>query len=78
MIGSISGAIIVGKFKNIDIRKEGSNNAGATNALRTMGVAFALIVLFIDIYKGYFATNYIPFLLNENTEQAKILEKVKM
>jgi len=73
MIGSISGAIIVGKFKNVDIRKEGSNNAGATNALRTMGVAFALIVLFIDIYKGYFATNYIPFLLNENTDQAKIL-----
>ena len=73
MTGSISGGIIVGKFRNIDIREKGSNNAGATNALRTMGIAFALIVLFIDVYKGYFAANYIPYLLNENTNQAKIL-----
>tara|TARA_Y100000588_G_C13963972_1_gene799975 strand:- start:138 stop:773 length:636 start_codon:yes stop_codon:yes gene_type:complete len=73
MTGSISGGIIVGKFRNIDIRKKGSNNAGATNALRTMGIVFALIVLFIDVYKGYFAANYIPYLLNENTNQAKIL-----
>ena len=73
MTGSISGGIIVGKFRNIDIRKKGSNNAGATNALRTMGIVFALVVLFIDVYKGYFAANYIPYLLNENTNQAKIL-----
>ncbi len=65
MIGSISGGIIIGKLKNIDIRKEGSNNAGATNALRTMGTAFAVIVLIIDVYKGYFATHYIPYLVFE-------------
>ena len=43
MTGSISGGIIVGKFRNIDIREKGSNNAGATNALRTMGKKVIII-----------------------------------
>ncbi len=68
MIGSISGGVIVGKIKNVDIRKQGSKAAGATNAFRTMGTIFALSVLIIDVYKGYFATYYLPHLiLGENS-----------
>jgi len=37
MIGNINPAIILGKLKGIDIRKEGSGNAGMTNMLRTYG-----------------------------------------
>ena len=60
LIGSISGALTVGKFKNnTDIRDVGSGNAGATNALRTQGLFFALIVVIIDIGKGIFAPLYI-------------------
>jgi len=73
MIGSISGGVIVGKFRNVDIRKEGSKAAGATNAFRTMGILFALSVLIIDVYKGYFATHYIPYLLNQTTNEVKAL-----
>ena len=60
LIGSISGALTVGKFKNnTDIRDVGSGNAGATNALRTQGLFFALIVVIIDIGKGIVAPLYI-------------------
>ena len=60
LLGSISGALTVGKFKNnTDIREAGSGNAGATNALRTQGFFFALAVVIIDIGKGIIAPLYI-------------------
>ena len=73
LIGSISGGVIIGKIKNTDIRKKGSKGAGATNAFRTMGTLFALLVLIIDVYKGYFAVEYIPYLLNNTDISMKAL-----
>ena len=52
LFGSISGSIFLGKFKGIDVRKVGSGNAGATNALRAGGKFFALLVFCIDLFKG--------------------------
>ena len=37
LVGSISPAILLGKARGIDIKKEGSGNAGTTNVLRVMG-----------------------------------------
>jgi len=71
MIGSISGGVVVGRLKNVDIRTKGSKAAGATNAFRTMGAIFALSVLIIDVYKGYFSTFYIPYLVGNETTFAK-------
>ena len=62
LLGSISGAMLIGKLKNIDIRKMGSGNAGGTNAFRTMGAIFAFGVLFIDVLKGFIAVKFIPIL----------------
>ena len=60
LLGSISGALTVGKLKNnTDIRDAGSGNAGATNALRTQGFFFALAVVIIDIGKGIIAPLYV-------------------
>ena len=59
LIGSISGSMIIGKFKKVDIRSMGSGNAGGTNAFRTQGSLFALGVITIDIFKGFAATYYI-------------------
>ena len=73
LIGSISGGVIVGKIRNTDIRQKGSKAAGATNAFRTMGTIFALTVLIIDVYKGYFVVEYIPTLLNNDTDAIKAL-----
>jgi glycerol-3-phosphate acyltransferase PlsY len=52
LIGSISGSMVLGKMRGIDIRTLGSGNAGGTNAFRTVGSLFALGVILIDISKG--------------------------
>lgn len=60
LLGSIVGSLIVGRLKGgVDIRTLGSGNAGATNALRTLGKAAALWVFTIDVTKGWVATGLI-------------------
>lgn len=51
-IGNISPSILMAKAKGIDIRKEGSGNAGTTNALRVMGKKAGAVTLIIDVLKG--------------------------
>lgn len=52
LLGSLSGSLILGRFRGVDIRTQGSGNAGGTNAFRTQGWRFALGVVAIDIGKG--------------------------
>jgi acyl phosphate:glycerol-3-phosphate acyltransferase len=52
LLGSLSGSLLLGKWRGVDIRTQGSGNAGGTNAFRTQGAKFALLVLLIDILKG--------------------------
>jgi len=60
LLGSLMGALILGTFRGVDIRTQGSGNAGGTNALRTQGKAFALGVVVIDIAKGWFSAAVLP------------------
>ena len=60
LLGSLMGALIIGALRGVDIRQQGSGNAGGTNALRTQGKAFALGVVAIDIGKGWFAAGALP------------------
>ena len=60
LLGSVSGSLLVGRIKKIDIREQGSGNAGGTNAFRTQGLVFALAVVIIDIGKGFLAAWWIP------------------
>jgi len=54
LIGSIPTAYIFGRaLKGIDIRKFGSGNVGATNALRVLGKPIGILVLVLDILKGF-------------------------
>ncbi len=62
LLGSLMGALILGAFRGVDIRTQGSGNAGGTNALRTQGKAFALGVIVIDVAKGWFAAAILPAL----------------
>lgn len=56
LLGSISFSYFVGKkVGNIDIRKHGSGNAGATNTLRVLGKGPAIVVLLLDALKGMLA-----------------------
>jgi len=60
LLGSVSGSLFIGRLKKVDIRSQGSGNAGGTNAFRTQGLVFALGVVLIDIGKGYIAARWIP------------------
>ena len=55
LLGSLSGSLLLGKLRGVDIRTQGSGNAGGTNAFRTQGAKFALGVIVIDIGKGALA-----------------------
>jgi len=60
LVGSIPTAYIFARlFRGVDIRRYGSGNVGATNAFRVIGRAPAIIVLAIDIFKGYVTTTFI-------------------
>ena len=52
LLGSLSGSLLLGKLRGVDIRTQGSGNAGGTNAFRTQGAKFALGAVVIDIGKG--------------------------
>lgn len=55
LLGSLSGSLLVGRLRGIDIRTMGSGNAGGTNALRSVGWRFAMAVVVIDVGKGALA-----------------------
>lgn len=55
LLGSLSGSLLLGRLRGVDIRTQGSGNAGGTNAFRTQGLKFALGVVAIDIGKGALA-----------------------
>jgi len=60
-LGSLMGSLLIGYLKGgVDIRTQGSGNAGGTNALRTQGFAFALGVVIIDVGKGALAAGVVP------------------
>lgn len=55
LIGNINPSIIIGKIKGIDIRKEGSGNAGMTNTIRVIGLWAGIIVFIVDVMKAFVA-----------------------
>lgn len=57
LLGSISPSTLLAKAQGVDIKKEGSGNAGTTNTLRVLGKKAAIITLIIDIGKGVLAVS---------------------
>ena len=55
VFGLLQTGYLYGKMHNIDIRKQGSGNAGTTNALRTMGWKAGVVTLLGDAFKCVFA-----------------------
>lgn len=62
-LGSIPTAVWVGKaWYSIDVREHGSKNAGATNTFRVLGKKPGVIVLAVDIVKGFIAVSLVKWL----------------
>lgn len=55
LIGTLNPAFAIARLKGFDIRERGSGNAGASNAVITMGKAVGLFIALFDIAKAYFA-----------------------
>ncbi len=65
LCGLIQTGYIIGKIKGVDIRKHGSGNAGTTNALRTMGLKYGLLVFAGDCLKCGLAILIIHFIYRD-------------
>lgn len=55
LIGSFPSGYLAGRAHGVDLRKEGSGNIGATNALRVLGKKTGYLVFAADIFKGWLA-----------------------
>jgi acyl phosphate:glycerol-3-phosphate acyltransferase len=64
LIGSIPWGYLIGRFMyRTDLRKSGSGNIGAMNALRTLGKKGAVAVLLLDAAKGAIPVLYVTLVL---------------
>jgi len=65
LLGSIPSAYIVGKLNGIDLGRIGSGNYGGTNVYRALGIKWALLVGFIDSFKGFLSVYFFgyPYLI---------------
>jgi glycerol-3-phosphate acyltransferase PlsY len=61
LIGSFPSSVVLGKtLRGVDVRLEGSGNAGATNAWRVLGWRIGVAVLVLDTAKGALAAALVP------------------
>jgi glycerol-3-phosphate acyltransferase PlsY len=61
LIGAFPSSIVLGKaLRGVDVRLEGSGNAGATNAWRVLGWRIGIAVLVLDTAKGALAAALVP------------------
>jgi glycerol-3-phosphate acyltransferase PlsY len=67
LIGSTPTAVWLGEaYFGIDVRKYGSGNAGATNTFRVLGKKAGMIVMFVDLLKGWVASSLAVVLVIAN------------
>lgn len=71
LLGNISTSYIIGKkLAGVDIRTQGSGNAGSTNVMRTMGKKAGAMAFGGDVLKGMVAVGFARILSHyTNTDQ---------
>ncbi|MBI4364945.1 MAG: glycerol-3-phosphate 1-O-acyltransferase PlsY [Candidatus Latescibacteria bacterium] len=63
LLGGIPSGLWIGQYRGVDLRLVGSRNTGATNAFRTLGAKWGVIVFLLDAAKGTLAAVAPGFLL---------------
>lgn len=65
-IGGINPSYIIAKLHKFDIRSRGSGNAGASNAVITMGTGVGVFCALFDIFKAFFTVKLCVWLFPES------------
>jgi glycerol-3-phosphate acyltransferase PlsY len=60
VLGSIPFAWLAGRIRGVDLRRHGSGNLGATNAVRVLGARMGGAVYLLDTLKGFVAAYLLP------------------
>ena len=55
LLGAFHPAAILAKKKQVDLKKTGTKNLGASNALIVMGRKAGILVVVVDIFKAFLA-----------------------
>ena len=77
LIGSVNFSILISKkMAGFDVREKGSNNAGTTNVLRTVGKKAAAITLVCDILKGVVAILLAILIAKISSKNAALLAQI--
>lgn len=71
-IGMVNPAFLMARMRGFDIREKGSGNAGASNAVITMGKMVGLIAALLDIAKAYFAVRIAQWMFPDLRYAAEI------
>jgi acyl phosphate:glycerol-3-phosphate acyltransferase len=69
LLGSFPAGWVAGKICHRDLRREGSSNTGATNALRVLGKKWGCIVFIVDFFKGIVAVTLASEFSEEKSQQ---------
>ena len=73
LIGALSSSVWIGlRFFNTDVREHGSGNAGATNTFRVLGKPVGILVLILDVLKGWVAVTLLSYLAGNETVEFKL------
>ncbi|WP_419166493.1 glycerol-3-phosphate 1-O-acyltransferase PlsY [Candidatus Palauibacter sp.] len=60
LVGAFPTSYLVGRVYGYDLRREGSGNLGSTNAYRILGFFPAVVVLLVDLLKGFLPVWFFP------------------
>ena len=53
LVAAIPMGVLVGLMRGVDIRRLGSGNIGATNAVRVLGARWGIVVFLLDVLKAW-------------------------
>jgi glycerol-3-phosphate acyltransferase PlsY len=70
LLGSLPFSLLIARVYNVDLRRQGSGNIGATNVFRTLGFVPGILAFALDfgkgtlaVYLGYWAGGYPQLIL---------------